>query len=253
MNCNRLRSGVTVPQVKAALLKWEAKCIINKNILAILALQPSPAVGSITAVVTTMVRTRRKAPECIPLVNDLVSKISYFSSGIEEKRKRSVVIYGIEEANKELPAIERQRHTEAQVEKILDVLNVESRPVEIFRMDRQLEGRPRLVKVVFSSRNYFFDVLRNAHKLRNIPLYNRIYIRQSMTIEERNNDRELREKARELNAKEGGRKTYVVYKHKLVKPSEIGCSDPLPPKTEFHPEFLILPKFCSIKLPKFNQ
>ncbi|KAL6724318.1 hypothetical protein Aduo_019215 [Ancylostoma duodenale] len=149
----------------------------------------------------------KKAPECIPLLNDLISKVPLVSSEAEDKRKRSIVIYGVKEADKTLPAVERQKHTEEQIEGILNPLDVETRPVEIFRMGKPLEGRPGLVKVVFSSRHFYFDALRKAYKLRHIPTYSGVYLRRSMTAEERNKDRALRAQARELNAKEGdGRK-----------------------------------------------
>ncbi|KIH63933.1 hypothetical protein ANCDUO_05761 [Ancylostoma duodenale] len=56
----------------------------------------------------------KKAPDCIPLVNELVTKISSFSSELDEKRKRSIVLYGVEEADKGLTASDRQKHTEEQ-------------------------------------------------------------------------------------------------------------------------------------------
>ncbi|KIH49979.1 hypothetical protein ANCDUO_19945 [Ancylostoma duodenale] len=164
----------------------------------------------------------KKAPECIQLVNDLISMVSSVSSVSEEKRKRSAVVYGVEEADRSLPAVERQKFTEKKVEGILNALDIETRPVEVFRMGKPQEGKPRLIKIVFSSRSFFFDALRNAQRLRNNSLYSGIYLRRSMTADERDKDRALRAEARELNTKEGGgRKIYVVYKQKIVKASEI--------------------------------
>ncbi|KIH68365.1 hypothetical protein ANCDUO_01305 [Ancylostoma duodenale] len=155
----------------------------------------------------------KKAPECIPLLNDLISKLSSFSSELDDKRKRSIVIYGVKESDKGLPAIERQKQTEKQVESILNVLDIEARPVEIFRMGKPSDGRPRLIKA-----------LRNSHKLRDNPAYSGIFLRRSkikINAEERE-DRALRAEARDLNAKEGsGRKIYVVYRQRVVKTSEI--------------------------------
>ncbi|KIH63909.1 hypothetical protein ANCDUO_05784 [Ancylostoma duodenale] len=173
----------------------------------------------------------KKAPESIPLLNNFISKFSSVANENEEKRRRSVVISGVEEADKKLPAVERQKHTEMQIEGILNALDVETRSVEIFRMGKSSQGRPRLVKVVFSSRSFYFDALRNAHRLRNLPMYSGIYLRRSMTAEERDKDRTLRAQAREMNEKEGGgRKIYVVYKQKIVKASEIGALNSSLPK-----------------------
>ncbi|EYB89943.1 hypothetical protein Y032_0225g2747 [Ancylostoma ceylanicum] len=77
-----------------------------------------------------------KAPEALPLLEKFVSKFPSLSSEIveAEKRPRSVVIYGVPEADSKLSATSRQAHTEAFVSGTLDALDVETRPVEVFRM-----------------------------------------------------------------------------------------------------------------------
>ncbi|KHJ96345.1 hypothetical protein OESDEN_03697, partial [Oesophagostomum dentatum] len=76
--------------------------------------------------------------------------------------------------------MERQEHTERQINNLLNVLDVEVRPVETYRM-----------------------ALRNVYKIRNNADFNGIYLRRSMTADETEHDRQLRRKAKELNEKEG--------------------------------------------------
>ncbi|KAK6045095.1 hypothetical protein COOONC_17400, partial [Cooperia oncophora] len=111
-------------------------------------------------------------------------------------------------------------HRHTCVTGILDSLNIETRPAEVYRMGRGVEGKPRLVKCVFYSRRISFDILSKAHRLRSTHEYRDVYIRKSMTIDERKKDRELRERARELNRKEGER-VYVIYRGELVKTKDI--------------------------------
>uniref|UniRef100_A0A0N4W9I3 Ras-GEF domain-containing protein n=1 Tax=Haemonchus placei TaxID=6290 RepID=A0A0N4W9I3_HAEPC len=65
-----------------------------------------------------------------------------------------------------------------------DSLDIETNPVEIYRMGRGAEGKPRVVECLFSSRRFMT-----------------VFVRRSMTIDERNKERDSR-KARELNDKE---------------------------------------------------
>ncbi|KHJ85005.1 hypothetical protein OESDEN_15274 [Oesophagostomum dentatum] len=90
--------------------------------------------------------------------------------------------------------------------KLLDALDIlETRPVEINRMGM-----------------YRYDALKKAPLLRQNPTYGSVRIRRSMTVEERNGDKELRREAHELNEKKGnGEKIYVVYRGQIVKACDI--------------------------------
>ncbi|VDL86540.1 unnamed protein product [Nippostrongylus brasiliensis] len=100
----------------------------------------------------------------------------------DEERSRSIVVSGLIEANHTLPASARQRDLESKIDQLLDVLDVECRPTKVYRMD--------------------------------------VFIRRSMTADERKHEYELRKTARERN--EGKDiKEWVVYKGELVHVSSL--------------------------------
>ncbi|KIH46096.1 hypothetical protein ANCDUO_23853, partial [Ancylostoma duodenale] len=77
-----------------------------------------------------------KAPEAVPLLNQLITALRPNPKDIveSEKRSRSIVISGMPETGRELTASQRQAHTELSVIKMLDALDIEAKPVEIYRM-----------------------------------------------------------------------------------------------------------------------
>ncbi|EYC35300.1 hypothetical protein Y032_1083g3574 [Ancylostoma ceylanicum] len=165
-----------------------------------------------------------KAPEGLPLLNQLLQLLKPNPLEIveAEKRARSIVIAGIPEAGSDLEPLDRVNHTEAMTHKVLNALGVEARPNEIYRMGNVMEGKTRLIKCVLPSERFLFTALRNAPALRNLTGFDHVYIRRSMTREEREKDKELRRQAHNLNLTEhNGRKVYVVYRNQVVKASEI--------------------------------
>ncbi|CAJ0592663.1 unnamed protein product [Cylicocyclus nassatus] len=81
---------------------------------------------------------------------------------------------------------------------ILDKLDIETRLLEVYRM-----GKP--------------GVPLKAPLLRRLPGCDQIFIRRSMTREERDHDRALRQQARDQNSKEpGGGRVFVVYGGQVV-------------------------------------
>ncbi|EYC16424.1 hypothetical protein Y032_0033g2651 [Ancylostoma ceylanicum] len=165
-----------------------------------------------------------KAPEALPLLNQLLqlSRIDPREIVETEKRSRSIVISGVAEAEGDLSPSERLAHTEAAVNNVLDVLGVEARPSEVYRMGALTEGKPRLIKCVLPSAQFYSVALRNARSLRSISGFDHIFVRRSMTREEREKDRDLRRQVRELNDKDHhGNRVFVVYRNQIVKASEI--------------------------------
>ncbi|KIH42644.1 hypothetical protein ANCDUO_27369 [Ancylostoma duodenale] len=87
---------------------------------------------------------------------------------------------------------------------------------------------PRLIKCVLPSQRFYFEALRKARSLRELPGYEHVFIGRSMTFEERQRDKKLRQQARDLNQRDhNGRKVYFVYKSQLVKVGELNSQRPV--------------------------
>ncbi|VDO36388.1 unnamed protein product [Haemonchus placei] len=136
-----------------------------------------------------------------------------------DKRSRSIVLSGLEEAPSHSLPSEKQRDLEAKVSDVLDVLNVECRPVEVYRMGKEDRSRPRLVKVLLPSRFHWRTALANARNLKSSGFAN-IFVRRSMTPDERKLEYELRQQARERNRGKSIRE-WVVYKGELRRAAEL--------------------------------
>ncbi|EYC40800.1 hypothetical protein Y032_0596g436 [Ancylostoma ceylanicum] len=163
-----------------------------------------------------------KDPRVERLLLALSGKISHdaFSAYLEsEVRARSIVISGIEEASENSLPSERQADVELKVSKILDIIKVECRPEKILRMGRPSPSRPRLVKVVLPSKNCWKTALGNSKLLRS-SAYPQVYIRRSMTSEERKKEFELREEARERN-RGLHTKEWVVFRGELKRVTDL--------------------------------
>ncbi|XGW10718.1 hypothetical protein V3C99_012323 [Haemonchus contortus] len=137
-----------------------------------------------------------------------------FSEFIEsDKRSRSIVISGLDEMQGAPTASTRRRDLEEKVSTVLNALDVECRPTEVYRMGRPDPERPRLVKVVLPTRTHWRRALANARLLRGAGLSN-VYIRRSMTEDERKHESELRQQARERNKGKAIRE-WVVFQGQL--------------------------------------
>lgn len=165
-----------------------------------------------------------KAPEGIPLLEAFLGRLPFLCSNSVEadKRQRSVVFYGVPEAEKSLPPSQRQLHTEKYISDVLDFLEVEAGPTELFRMGTSSDGRPRLVKCIFSSRRFQLETLSRSSRLRTSAAFKTVFVRKSMTREQRAKESELRRRAHDLNTQEfGGKRLYVVYKGEITKTTDI--------------------------------
>uniref|UniRef100_A0A7I4XTA6 Uncharacterized protein n=1 Tax=Haemonchus contortus TaxID=6289 RepID=A0A7I4XTA6_HAECO len=143
-----------------------------------------------------------------------------FSEFIEsDKCSPSIVTSGLDEIQGAAPASTRQKDLEEKVTAVLDVLDLECRPAEVYRMGRPDPERPRLVKVVLPTRTHWRRALANARLLRGAGLSN-VFIRKSMTEDERKRESELRQQARERNKGKTLRE-WVVYQGQLKHVSEL--------------------------------
>ncbi|KAL6735288.1 hypothetical protein Aduo_005744 [Ancylostoma duodenale] len=108
-------------------------------------------------------------PEVVRMVQAIDQRLSKgFSEHVEEeKRSRSLVISGLPEPPSSASRSEKLNDLESTVDAVLDILKVECRPVEAYRMGNVVDGRPRLVKLVMPSRSHWARALSNARLLRN--------------------------------------------------------------------------------------
>ncbi|EYC40050.1 hypothetical protein Y032_0631g860 [Ancylostoma ceylanicum] len=102
-----------------------------------------------------------------------------------ETRAPTIVISGLEEADNRMLPSQHQADVENKVTKILDVLNVQCRPSAVFRIGKI--DNSRLVKVLLPSAYHWRSALANARLLRSSSFSN-VFIRRSMTSEERKHD-----------------------------------------------------------------
>ncbi|EYC18938.1 hypothetical protein Y032_0026g1465 [Ancylostoma ceylanicum] len=143
-----------------------------------------------------------------------------FSDYLEsDLRSRSIVISGVAEAAGDLLPSERQADVEQKLSNILDIVKVECRPDKVLRMGTANPSKPRSIKVVLPSRRCWRTALKNARLLRSAG-FPQVFIRRSMTVEERKKDFELRQEARARNLGKPA-KEWVVFRGELKHVSEL--------------------------------
>lgn len=131
----------------------------------------------------------------------------------EESHRRSIVVAGLPERG----------HDNEDVTKLVTFLDPSAVLCETYRMGRVSKPgdgptRPRLLKVHLPSSSVVKSVLGEARKLKESPDFNGVFIRRSMTLEERKNLGKMRSKCRELNEKEDAEGVkYAVVNEQLVK------------------------------------
>ena len=164
---------------------------------------------------------RNKDPEIERMVLALIPKIPQEVADTmeSEKRARSLVVHNLVEAPADLPPSHKQRDLEDKVNHLLDLLDVECRPVEVYRMGKMGHGRPRLVKIVLPSRSHWKKALANSYKLPNTELSS-VRVRRSMTPLEMQHEKDLRNEARERND-QLKKRVWVVYRGELRRAQDL--------------------------------
>ncbi|EYC41506.1 hypothetical protein Y032_0566g16 [Ancylostoma ceylanicum] len=174
-------------------------------------------VGKIQAIL------HEKAPEALPLLSQLIGLLKPNFKELAEEESLHVLscFPNVPKALNGSSSWESQVHSENSINKILCPLDIETRSVEVYRMGKKGQAL-RLIKCVLPSQRFYFETLRKARSFRERPGYEHVFIRRSMTFQERQRDKKLRQQARDLNQRDpNGRKVYVVYKNQLVKGSGI--------------------------------
>lgn len=105
--------------------------------------------------------------------------------------RRSIVLLHVPESSSSV-ASERVAHDHAYVVELLNFLNVECSPVSVYRMGRFAQNKPRLIKVVLPASKFQRLAVRRAPRLRFSTTQKGVYLRPSLTWEERVRRRELR-------------------------------------------------------------
>lgn len=109
---------------------------------------------------------------------------------IDPDLARSIVVSGVPESPSE-SSTGRIQHDVACVTTVLNFLNVECMPSAVYRMGPRQSSRPRLLKVILPASRFQREVIQRAPRLR-FFFHKGVYIRPSLTKEERDRRREER-------------------------------------------------------------
>ena len=134
-------------------------------------------------------------------------------SAEEKERRRSIVISGVAESEKHTER-ERFQDDKQLVEKVLDALDVGCGAANVYRMgkpDNKHQGR--LIKVVLPTSFFQSACLKNARKLRDFTEFGDIFIRPSLTKQQRKEEYELRA---ELRKRKKAGENVKINKGKIV-------------------------------------
>lgn len=121
----------------------------------------------------------------------------------EKERLRSIVVSGIVE-NEAKPSERRQADRQV-VDDILDAVNVDADAVAVYRMGEKKPNKPRLLKVVFGNSGQQRSVLKAAKQLKQNSAFSGVFIRPSLTKEQRKEDYEIRQKVKKMREDNPGK------------------------------------------------
>lgn len=129
-----------------------------------------------------------------------VATTTGLSADAEEKeRRRSIVISGLSECAGK-PS-ERRAADKCRLDELIDELDVDADVVTTYRMGVKKEGgRPRLLKVVLGSSRQQQAALRSSGKLKSSAVFAGVFVRASLTQQQREEDYRLRKEVRERRA-----------------------------------------------------
>ncbi|EYC35377.1 hypothetical protein Y032_1071g3534 [Ancylostoma ceylanicum] len=146
------------------------------------------------------------------------------------ERQRSVVIAGLPEPAADVRGQDRMKFEWSNIWELFEELNVNTSPVSLFRLGIANGSKPRLLKVVFPTSTYQQALLRCARKLRNSVKFANVFIRPSLTREERNIGYALRQQRKHLVETRGGK--YRVDRNSLF---DLNTKTRIPLDDTFYP------------------
>ena len=141
----------------------------------------------------------------------------------DHRHNRSVVVSGLKESTLEI-ASKRLEKDEEMVQQMLDVFDIEVRPLAVFRMGKKMADRPRLLKIEFASRSVVAKIMTRKKAMSKHDDFKRVYIRPSMSFEDRQKRKQLQNECNEKNKQNRSSdpsQQYVIYDNQIVKRSEI--------------------------------
>ena len=116
----------------------------------------------------------------------------------DHRHNRSVVVSGLKESALEI-ASKRLEKDEEMVQQMLDVFDLEVRPLAVFRMGKKMADRPRLLKIEFAMRSVVAKILSRKRGLSKHEQFKRVHVRKSMSFEERQQTKKLQMECNEKN------------------------------------------------------
>ncbi|KAK6013448.1 hypothetical protein OSTOST_21234 [Ostertagia ostertagi] len=136
--------------------------------------------------------TKQKSTSPIP-----TSNADRESSQVDPDIARSIVVSGVPESQSP-NSVDRAHHDIQCICSLLNFLGIECIPSMVFRMGIKNSSRPRLLKVVLPSSRFQIETIKRAPRLRFFSQRG-VYIRPSLTKEERERRREARQKNSDRN------------------------------------------------------
>lgn len=134
----------------------------------------------------------------------------------ERDRPRSIVISGLSESMGK-PS-EKREHDLKAVTSLIDDLGTEATPVAIFRMgatqslpQTTISARPRpprLLKIIFATSSQQRSILRDSRILRDSTTFRGVFVRPSLTKQQRDEEFNLRQELRKL--RDNGERVMLV-------------------------------------------
>lgn len=134
----------------------------------------------------------------------MVPKLGIGLSAQELERQRSIIIDGIDEENSNQPMLKRMSTQRNKIYELLETIGVETYPLATYRLGPKPTGqnpKPRKLKVILPTRGQQRQVLAAAKKLHKLERFKDIFIRPSLTYEQRQLQWKLVQELRERRSK----------------------------------------------------
>ncbi|KAI1710078.1 hypothetical protein Ddc_13618 [Ditylenchus destructor] len=139
----------------------------------------------------------------------------------EHRRQRSVVLANVPETES-TSAQTRVNEDNKKVMEILDELDIEARPLTVFRMGKTDGKTPRLLKVELPTRGHTQQTIQSKAKLQKSTRFASVRVRASLSKEDRDRRHELIAKCTELRAKDPENKhDFIIWRNEVIARNDI--------------------------------